>query len=144
MHYIYTEWLLVTLTLYNSYAPRNSTLYNSYVPRNSTLNIALRFCTRNLKHLQELTKMKSGQAEIVETSKAIQKSGLMSRRNAILEFILRIVAFFNTITSAILMATTNETLPFFAQFIRFHAEYSDLPALTYKTLNLLDSFTCLW
>ncbi|CAG7911210.1 unnamed protein product [Brassica rapa] len=75
--------------------------------------------------------MKSGQAEIVETSKAIQKSGLMSRRNAILEFILRIVAFFNTITSAILMATTNETLPFFTQFIRFHAEYSDLSALTF-------------
>ncbi|EFH47918.1 integral membrane family protein [Arabidopsis lyrata subsp. lyrata] len=75
--------------------------------------------------------MKSGQAEIVETSKGIQKSGLMSRRIAILEFILRIVAFFNTIGSAILMGTTHETLPFFTQFIRFQAEYNDLPALTY-------------
>ncbi|CAH8271168.1 unnamed protein product [Arabidopsis lyrata] len=75
--------------------------------------------------------MKSGQAEIVETSKGIQKSGLMSRRIAILEFILRIVAFFNTIGSAILMGTTHETLPFFTQFIRFQAEYNDLPALTF-------------
>ncbi|KAL0709540.1 hypothetical protein Bca4012_016518 [Brassica carinata] len=75
--------------------------------------------------------MKSGQAEIVETSKGIQKRGLMSRRIAILEFILRIIAFFNTISSAILMGTTNETLPFFTQFIRFHADYNDLPALTF-------------
>jgi uncharacterized protein (TIGR01569 family) len=75
--------------------------------------------------------MKSGQAEIMETSKGIQKSGLMSRRIAILEFILRIVAFFNTIGSAILMGTTHETLPFFTQFIRFQAEYNDLPALTF-------------
>ncbi|CAA7031325.1 unnamed protein product [Microthlaspi erraticum] len=75
--------------------------------------------------------MKSGQAEIVETSKGVQKSGLMSRRIAILEFILRIIAFFNTISSAIIMATTNETLPFFTQFIRFRAEYNDLPALTF-------------
>lgn len=75
--------------------------------------------------------MKSGQTEIVETSKGIQKSGLMSRRIVILEFILRIVAFFNTIGSAILMGTTHETLPFFTQFIRFQAEYSDLPALSY-------------
>ncbi|KAG2333884.1 hypothetical protein Bca52824_005064 [Brassica carinata] len=62
--------------------------------------------------------MKSGQAEIAETSKGIQKRGLMSRRIAILD-------------SAILMATTNETLPFFTQFIRFHADYNDLPALTF-------------
>ncbi|CAH8361156.1 unnamed protein product [Eruca vesicaria subsp. sativa] len=75
--------------------------------------------------------MKSGQAEIVETSKGIQKRGLMSRRVAIFEFLLRIIAFFNTISSAILMATTNETLPFFTQFIRFHADYNDLPALTF-------------
>ncbi|KAL1205917.1 Casparian strip membrane protein 5 [Cardamine amara subsp. amara] len=75
--------------------------------------------------------MKSGQAEIMETSKGIQKSGLMSRRIAILEFILRIVAFFNTIGSAILMGTTHETLPFFTQFIRFQAEYNDLPALSF-------------
>ncbi|KAL0784644.1 hypothetical protein Bca101_000889 [Brassica carinata] len=75
--------------------------------------------------------MKSGQAEIAETSKGIQKRGLMSRKIAIFEFILRIIAFFNTISSAILMATTNETLPFFTQFIRFHADYNDLPALTF-------------
>lgn len=84
--------------------------------------------------------MKSGQAEIVETSKGIQKSGLMSRRIAILEFILRIVAFFNTIGSAILMGTTHETLPFFTQFIRFQAEYNDLPALTYVILFIYSIF----
>ncbi|CAI0388433.1 unnamed protein product [Linum tenue] len=29
-----------------------------------------------------------------------------------------------------MMATTNETLPFFTQFIRFRAEYNDLPTFT--------------
>ncbi|XP_010551838.1 PREDICTED: casparian strip membrane protein 5 [Tarenaya hassleriana] len=72
--------------------------------------------------------MKSDQNEIVGGGKDV---GAMNKRIAIFDFILRIIAFLNTIGSAIIMGTTNETLPFFTQFIRFRAEYNDLPALTF-------------
>ncbi|KAJ4835397.1 hypothetical protein Tsubulata_010561 [Turnera subulata] len=55
----------------------------------------------------------------------------VNRGVSILDFILRILAFIATLGSAIAMATTNETLPFFTQFIRFRAEYDDLPTLTF-------------
>ncbi|CAI0454006.1 unnamed protein product [Linum tenue] len=58
-----------------------------------------------------------------------QKAGV-TRGIAILDFILRLVGFIGTLSSAIMMATTNETLPFFTQFIRFRAEYNDLPTFT--------------
>ncbi|KAJ4960951.1 hypothetical protein NE237_020861 [Protea cynaroides] len=50
---------------------------------------------------------------------------------SILDFILRIVAVIGTLASAIAMGTTNETLPFFTQFIQFRAQYSDLPTFTF-------------
>ncbi|XP_010550038.1 PREDICTED: casparian strip membrane protein 5-like [Tarenaya hassleriana] len=75
--------------------------------------------------------MKSVQTEIVEGSKGAHQSSAMNKRIAIFDFILRIIAFLNTIGSAIIMGTTNETLPFFTQFIRFRAEYNDLPTLTF-------------
>ncbi|CAI0388432.1 unnamed protein product [Linum tenue] len=59
-----------------------------------------------------------------------QKAGV-KRGIAILDFILRLVGFIGTLSSAIMMATTNETLPFFTQFIRFRAEYNDLPTFTF-------------
>lgn len=49
---------------------------------------------------------------------------------AILDFILRLVGIVATLASAIAMATTNESLPFFTQFIRFRAKYNDLPTFT--------------
>lgn len=42
---------------------------------------------------------------------------------ATLDFILRLVAIIGTLASAIAMGTTDETLPFFTQFIRFRAKY---------------------
>ncbi|XP_011098775.1 casparian strip membrane protein 1 [Sesamum indicum] len=50
---------------------------------------------------------------------------------AILDFILRLVGIVATLASAIAMATTNESLPFFTQFIRFRAKYNDLPTFTF-------------
>ncbi|XP_050230552.1 casparian strip membrane protein 5-like [Mercurialis annua] len=47
------------------------------------------------------------------------------------DFILRVVALVTTLASAIIMATTNETLPFATRFIRFRAVYYDLPTLTF-------------
>lgn len=53
-----------------------------------------------------------------------------SRGAAVLDFILRLVGIVATLASAIAMGTTNESLPFFTQFIRFRAKYSDLPTFT--------------
>ncbi|GFQ07936.1 casparian strip membrane protein 5 [Phtheirospermum japonicum] len=50
---------------------------------------------------------------------------------AVLDFILRLVAIIATLASAIAMGTTNESLPFFTQFIRFRAKYNDLPTFTF-------------
>ncbi|KAG5535098.1 hypothetical protein RHGRI_023023 [Rhododendron griersonianum] len=58
------------------------------------------------------------------------KSGV-NRGVAILDFILRLVAIVATLASAVAMGTTNETLPFFTQFIRFSAQYEDFPTFTF-------------
>jgi len=54
----------------------------------------------------------------------------VSRAVSIADVFLRFLSIVATIASAISMGTTNETLPFFTQFIRFKAQYSDLPTLT--------------
>ena len=71
----------------------------------------------------------AGPIELGEGKSSAPRAGV-NRGMAILEFILRILAFIGTLASAISMATTNETLPFFTQFIRFRAEYNDLPTFT--------------
>ncbi|XP_066328433.1 casparian strip membrane protein 3-like, partial [Miscanthus floridulus] len=50
---------------------------------------------------------------------------------AVLDLILCFVAVIATVGSAIAMGTTNQTLPFFTQFLRFKARYSDLSTLTF-------------
>lgn len=62
-------------------------------------------------------------------SSATAKAGV-SRGVAAMDFILRLVAIIATLASAIAMGTTNESLPFFTQFIRFRAKYNDLPMFT--------------
>ncbi|CAL4885335.1 unnamed protein product [Urochloa decumbens] len=59
------------------------------------------------------------------------RSRAASRGLAVLDLILRIVAVIGTVGSAIAMGTTNQTLPFFTQFLRFKAQYDDLPTLTF-------------
>nr|CAD1825230.1 unnamed protein product [Ananas comosus var. bracteatus] len=55
----------------------------------------------------------------------------INRGTSILDLILRLLALVGTLGSAIAMGTTNETLPFFTQFIQFKAEYNDLPTFTF-------------
>ncbi|KAL6009089.1 hypothetical protein ACLOJK_022316 [Asimina triloba] len=76
--------------------------------------------------------MKAGALEGGETSRAsaASKAGI-NRGISILDFVLRLVAIVGTIGSAIAMGTTDETLPFFTQFIRFKARYDDLPSFTF-------------
>ncbi|KAL8248749.1 hypothetical protein R6Q59_005617 [Mikania micrantha] len=54
-----------------------------------------------------------------------------NRGIAILDFFLRLIAIVGTLASAIAMATTNQTLPFFSQFVRFRAKFNDLPSFTF-------------
>ncbi|CAD6263470.1 unnamed protein product [Miscanthus lutarioriparius] len=55
----------------------------------------------------------------------------VSRAVSIADVFLRFLSIVATIASAISMGTTNETLPFFTQFIQFEAKYSDLPSFTF-------------
>ncbi|XP_021739942.1 casparian strip membrane protein 1-like [Chenopodium quinoa] len=72
--------------------------------------------------------MSKGGLEAGETSKGAASA---SRGLSIPDFLFRVVAGLATLASAIAMGTTNETLPFFTQFIRFRAEYDDLPTFTF-------------
>lgn len=73
--------------------------------------------------------MKGEAIEQGETSRAPMTRGI-NRGASILDLILRLLALVGTLGSAIAMGTTNETLPFFTQFVQFKAEYNDLPTFT--------------
>lgn len=74
--------------------------------------------------------MKGGALEMGSEAAKGSASGPANRGAAVVDFFLRIVAIIATFGSAIAMGTTNETLPFFTQFIRFRAKYNDLPMFT--------------
>jgi hypothetical protein len=69
----------------------------------------------------------SSMAPLVAASVA---AGGVGRAVSIADVFLRFLAIVATIGSAVSMGTTNETLPFFTQFIQFEAKYSDLPSFT--------------
>lgn len=50
---------------------------------------------------------------------------------AIFDFVLRLPAIVAALAATAIMATTDQTLPFFTQFFQFQAQYNDLPAFTY-------------
>ncbi|KAK6922007.1 Casparian strip membrane protein domain [Dillenia turbinata] len=75
--------------------------------------------------------MKAGPLEAGEASKDSSQKHGANRGISILDFILRIIAIVGTLGSAIAMGTTDETLPFVTQFIRFRARYNDLPTFTF-------------
>ncbi|XP_059447585.1 casparian strip membrane protein 1-like [Corylus avellana] len=57
---------------------------------------------------------------------------VMNRRGlSIMDFILRLLAAAGTLASAVAMATTDQTLPFFTQFLQFTAQYNDIPTFTF-------------
>ncbi|KAL8161486.1 hypothetical protein V2J09_012975 [Rumex salicifolius] len=80
--------------------------------------------------------------ELGEGSKAAAAG--MTRGISIMDMVLRIVAGVGTLASAIAMGTTNETLPFFTRFIRFQAQYDDLPSLTYVHTQIIIISHSLW
>ncbi|XP_055806287.1 casparian strip membrane protein 3-like [Solanum dulcamara] len=71
-----------------------------------------------------------GASEAGDDSKDSKPNG--NRGISFLDFLMRIVAILGTLGSAIAMGlTSNENLPSFEQFIRFKAEYKDLPTFTF-------------
>lgn len=74
--------------------------------------------------------MKTAAIQLGDGAKISNPKGGVNRGVSILDFVLRLFAIIGTLGSAIAMATTEETLPFFTQFIRFRAEYQDLPTFT--------------
>lgn len=68
--------------------------------------------------------------EAGETSKRLTSTLGVTRGLSIVDLILRIIAAIGTLGSAVAMGTTNETLPFFTQFVQFSAQYNDLPTFT--------------
>ena len=74
--------------------------------------------------------MKAGPLELGDAPKSSTPKSGVNRGVSILDFILRLIAIMATLGSAIAMGTTNETLPFFTQFIRFSARYNDFPTFT--------------
>ncbi|XP_057481853.1 casparian strip membrane protein 3-like [Actinidia eriantha] len=75
--------------------------------------------------------MKAGPLELGDAPKSSTPKSGVNRGVSILDFILRLIAIMATLGSAIAMGTTNETLPFFTQFIRFRARYDDFPTFTF-------------
>ncbi|KAF8399501.1 hypothetical protein HHK36_015367 [Tetracentron sinense] len=75
--------------------------------------------------------MKAGALELGQASIGSAPRRGVNKGVSILDFILRLVALIGTLGSAIAMGTTDETLPFFTQFIRFKAQYDDLPTFTF-------------
>ncbi|KAF4390774.1 hypothetical protein G4B88_015664 [Cannabis sativa] len=66
-----------------------------------------------------------------EEGKSSSNSKSFSRRGiSMLDFVLRLIGIVGTMASAIAMATTDETLPFATRFVRFKANYDDLPTFT--------------
>ncbi|CAI9752708.1 unnamed protein product [Fraxinus pennsylvanica] len=84
-----------------------------------------------LSGAEEAGAEEAGAEEAGEPPKDDAPKTAENRGISILDLIMRIVAIIGTLGSAIAMGTTNESLPFFTQFIRFRAEYNDLPAFRY-------------
>lgn len=72
--------------------------------------------------------MKTEQIEAAEASRAPPPRG--NKGIAIVDLVLRVVALLGTLGSTVAMGTTNETLPFFTQFVQFKAQYNDIPTFT--------------
>lgn len=74
---------------------------------------------------------------IVEFGQAKGLTSTPNRGLAIVDFMVRLLAVAGTLGGAIVMASTEETLPFSTQFVRFRAEYDDLPTFTYVHASFL-------
>ncbi|KAL3654242.1 hypothetical protein CASFOL_003923 [Castilleja foliolosa] len=80
--------------------------------------------------------MKPEEGPIQESTKV---SGFI-RGISILVLVLRIIAVFGTLGSALAMGTTDETLPFSTQAVIFQAQYDDIP--TFRFFVIANATVC--
>ncbi|CAL5200612.1 unnamed protein product [Lathyrus oleraceus] len=66
-------------------------------------------------------------AVVVTTKATPLRKGGMKKGIAILDFILRLSAIGSSLGAAALMGTNEQILPFFTQFLQFHAQWDDFP-----------------
>lgn len=62
-----------------------------------------------------------------------------NRGVSILDLVLRVIAIFGTLGSAVAMGTTDETLPFSTQALVFKARYDDIPTFRFVTTMITSS-----
>ncbi|KAE9607363.1 hypothetical protein Lal_00026846 [Lupinus albus] len=78
----------------------------------------------------------------VEVSKGATPRSEVKRRVSIMDFILRIVAALCTLGGALSMGTTRETLPFATQFVKFRAEFNNIPTFVFFVIS--NSIACVY
>lgn len=78
-----------------------------------------------------------GKAPLLGLTRDHTGSGGYKRGLSIFDFLLRIAAIVAALAAAATMGTSDETLPFFTQFLQFEASYDDLPTFQYDTYCFL-------
>ncbi|XP_059640402.1 casparian strip membrane protein 3-like [Cornus florida] len=111
------------------------------MPLSSSMHFLLKHLLKTLAlHTYFLKKMKAGTLELGEASKGSTPQSGVNRGVSILDFILRLIAIIGTLGSAVAMGTTDQTLPFVTQFIRFRADFDDFPAFMFFVI--VNSIVC--
>ncbi|KAE8668401.1 Casparian strip membrane protein 1 [Hibiscus syriacus] len=80
-------------------------------------------------NVDESSAVEKGKAPLIATARD-QKSGF-KKVLGIADFLLRLGAIIAALAAASTMGTSDQTLPFFAQFFQFEASYDDLPTFMY-------------
>lgn len=74
-----------------------------------------------------------GKAPLLGLARDHTGSGGYKRGLSIFDFLLRLAAIVAALAAAATMGTSDETLPFFTQFLQFEASYDDLPTFQYDS-----------
>ncbi|CAI9096570.1 OLC1v1032751C1 [Oldenlandia corymbosa var. corymbosa] len=85
----------------------------------------------------DATTTKAVKLEAAESSYRAKGS---TRGISIFDLVLRIVAIVGTLGAAVAMGTTQQTLPFFSQFVQFQAQYNDID--TFTMFVIVNSIVC--
>ncbi|VVB13417.1 unnamed protein product [Arabis nemorensis] len=72
-----------------------------------------------------------GKAPLLGFARDHSGSGGYNRGLSIFDFLLRLAAIIAALAAAATMGTSDETLPFFTQFLQFQASYDDLPTFQF-------------